>query len=408
MGTDGARPRQVRSRHGGAVTFRDGRRVEEHDRDGRHVATCRWDGRGRLEWAAVRTAWGDWIGIEPGAAVHPEWGASDRLRLLAGPAGVGSSRPLTLCEAMPWHAITHIPPLAEPASLPPGAGTAVLNLLAALAQDQGLDRIRYSGPYPTEQLFTALLESFRYDAADDPLGRFLAGDLAWAPAPHERRFPAHGVCVQLRDGVEKVVAGGRAYYRDAWQSVRRHAPRRVRASDDTVRCSLVALEVVVEDHLVLTPTGDIRAVVAPVTDVRPARPVDPAVRAGLRALLRATSAPALARAIDRVVDGIDLEWGGVTADLVEARGSRVRFGQRLADVGAARIAAASSPAERLGRALELLSEMARLLGDVVRSRAQAVLLDASRPVQHAALAAEHSGDPAPAIAGACAALAGPG
>jgi hypothetical protein len=93
-----------------------------------------------------------------------------------------------------------IPPLFAPARLPPGAGTAVLNLIAGLMKDQGVARVRYRGPYPTEQLFTALLECFRHDPAlDDPLRRFMdEGDVDWLPAPHERHLVAPGVSVQLR------------------------------------------------------------------------------------------------------------------------------------------------------------------------------------------------------------------
>ena len=62
-----------------------------------------------------------------------------------------------------------------------------------LASKQGVARVRYRGPYPTEQLFTALLECFRYDGADDdPVGRFMdGGDLDWVPAPHESQSLIH-------------------------------------------------------------------------------------------------------------------------------------------------------------------------------------------------------------------------
>ncbi len=54
--------------------------------------------------------------------------------------------------------------------MPPGGGTAVLNLLAGLAADQGGGPVAYHGPYPSEQLFLALLESFRYEGGgSDPL-----------------------------------------------------------------------------------------------------------------------------------------------------------------------------------------------------------------------------------------------
>src|SRR5439155_370570 len=91
-----------------------------------------------------------------------------------------------------------------------------LNLIAELAREQGAARLAYRGPYPTEQLFLALLESFRYEPADaaDPLAAFMSGGLAWTPAPHERLFAADGLYVQRRGRVEKVVFEWGAVARD--------------------------------------------------------------------------------------------------------------------------------------------------------------------------------------------------
>src|SRR5206468_2622297 len=117
---------------------------------------------------------------------------------------------LTVFQSLDYERLDFIPPLAEPVRLLPGAGTALLDLLAGLMKDQGVTRVRYRGPYPTEQLFTALLESFRYDpAVTDPLGRFMdGGDLDWLPAPHERHQVAAGLSVQIRQEVDKVVVDG--------------------------------------------------------------------------------------------------------------------------------------------------------------------------------------------------------
>jgi hypothetical protein len=373
---------------GGIICFlpsRSGapRRVLELDRGDSLVTALAWADDGRLSSAVVRSAGGDWIAVEPRAAAHEAWGLSDRLcRLPDGPPG--PRQPLTVFQAIDWESITHIPPLAEPARLPAGAGTAVLNLVAALAADQGASRLRYRGPYPTESLFTALLESFRFLGDADPLGRFADGTLDWAPAPHERHFPAEDLCVQLRSGVEKVVWRGRAYYREEWQSVRRHAPRRVRDREGEVRCSLWALGAAVEDHLVLDRDGRLLATLAPPPDPRPPAPLAAPVRDGLAALIRARSAPALAGQIHEIVGALGMEWAGLTGDLV-ALGDGVRFAWRLYDAGAAR-AAAALPAERLGAGLALLSEMAGLIGDAVRGRAQAALTRLPPDDQQAALA----------------------
>jgi hypothetical protein len=364
----------------------------ELDRDGQRVASLRWRDDGALEWAAVRTAYGDWIGVEPRGAAHPLWGVSDRLWRLSPDRDWKPTEPLTIFEALPWAAIDRIPPLAEPARLPPGAGTAVLNLIAALAQDQGVSRLAYQGPYATEQLFTALLESFRFvPEGDDPLARFLAGTLRWVPAPHQRRFPADGVCVQLRAGVEKVVARGRAYYRAQWQSVGRRAPRRLHDVGDTVVCSLWALGAPVEDHLVLDREGAVIAALAPTPDPRSAAPLAARIRSGVEAVLRATSAPALAVEIGEVMGALTLEWGTLPGDLVDVVDGRARFSWRLHDAGATRMRSASAPAERLGWALELLGEMALLLGDHVRARAQALL--SARPLEAQRVALERDAPP---------------
>jgi hypothetical protein len=402
-------PGERRTPWGGTVRFRPGtgRRILELDRHESPVATLSWDGSGTLTAAAVRSAFGAWIGIEPRAAAHPEWGLSDRLWLLTDGRDGHRREPLTVFEALDWAAIDHIPPLAEPARLPPGAGTAVLNLVAALAADQDNGRLRYRGPFPTEALFTALLEAFRYLGGDaDPLGRFRTGELEWAPAPHERHFEPGGPSVQLRDGVEKVAWRDRVYYRARWQAVNRYAPRRVRDVEGAVHCSLWALDAVIEDHLVLDPTGQLRAVLEPVPDPRPGAPLGPEIRAGLEAVVRAQSAPALAGWVSSVMRALEIEWAGLAGDLVEVASGRIRLAWKLADVGALRVHASRSPAERLGRALELLVEMARLVGDPVRALAQAALAGASPEGRPAAAFPEAPpADDAEAIAAAAAGLA---
>jgi hypothetical protein len=109
----------VSGRHGAGV-IRDarGRRTRELDRDGEPVATLTWAADGRLADAAVRLPDGSWLSVEPGAAHDPRWGPSDLLR--------HGATPITYCAAIDWARIETIPPLAEPARLPPGGGTAVL------------------------------------------------------------------------------------------------------------------------------------------------------------------------------------------------------------------------------------------------------------------------------------------
>ena len=96
---------------------------------------------------------------------------------------------LTLFQALDYARPDFIPPLFEPRRLPPGGGTTLLNLIAGLMKDQGVARVRYRGPYPTEQLFTALLECFRYEAGEGLPARAL---------PRRRRVDWHARAVRAR------------------------------------------------------------------------------------------------------------------------------------------------------------------------------------------------------------------
>src|SRR6266403_2258710 len=261
--------------------------------------------------------------IEPGAGAPGPWGASDGLTL--------DGRPLTRLAAVDWTRVDRIPPLAEPARLPGGAGTALFNLLARLAVEQGVSVLHYDAPYPTEALFLTLLESFRYVPADagDPVAAFARGELAWTPAPYDVAIERGEVWVQRRTRIEKIVVGGRAYYRPDWQGVRRLAPRAVRDAGDSVRASLMALGRVLEDHLVLAADGGVITVPTPPADPPEIAPLAPGVVAGLVATVVATSAAPLAPWIARAARDVAFEWGPVEADLVEARGPRVRLSHRL-------------------------------------------------------------------------------
>jgi hypothetical protein len=309
------------------------------------------------------------------------WGASDAL-------GRPDGAVLTSFAAVDWQRLDRIPPLAEPARLPPGAGTAVLNLIARLAAEQGAQVLRYDGPYPTEQLFLALLESFawRGDHVGDPLEAFMRGALVWAPAPHTRAFEPCGVYVQRRARVEKIVAGGRAYYRPEWQGVRRRTSRVVRDADDGVRASLVVLGIVLEDHVRLDVEGSVVAVPPVTADVVDEQPVPAAVLAGIVAILVARSAAPLGPFLRRAAGPLRFAWAPVAADAVHITRDRVDLSPRVLRALARRLAQASTRAERLGAALAALSELADLLGDELRRRAQAALAAADASTQAAALA----------------------
>jgi hypothetical protein len=361
-------------RHGALICYEAAparRRLLEFDRRGHLVAALRWTEDGALLWAKCRSATGTWLGIEPGTG-EAAWGRSDRLWRLRDDALWAPAEVITVFQALDYERLDFIPPLAEPRRLPPGAGTAVLNLLAGLMKDQGRARVRYRGPYPTEQLFTALLECFRYDPAEPaPLDRFLAGgDLDWLPAPHERHHVTAGVCVQLRQEIDKVVIDGIPFHRADWQGVIRREPRVVRVSEDKVLCSLWALGRPLEDRLVLDRSGEVLAAPPLRGDAAEPAPLAAVWRAALADLIARESHPALAPGIRQVMDGLALEWGPVPGDLLRVDGGAGRLSGRLRDAALAEVRAASPGAERAERAIAFVLEVARLLGSEVRVRAQ--------------------------------------
>lgn len=346
----------------------------EFDRRGTLLTVARWDEAGRLRWAKFRLPDGRWVGIEPRSTHSPLWGESDRLWLLSDGAPFRPAEELSHFRAVDYGAVAVIPPLAEPHRLPPGAGTAVLNFLACLLVDQAYPSVFYRGPYATEQLFTALLESFHYDsAAGAPLSQFLDSDLSWTPAPHERRFLPEGIYVQLRDGVEKVVFRGKAYYRRQWQSVIRSEPRVIREADGRVVCSLWALGTPVEDHLILDADGEVVDVRVAEPEAGPVEPLSLAWKPALRALLAQQSAPALRPWLDEALQALTLEWGPVAGDLMEVSGERAVLSLKLPRLFRRRLAGCQAQAERLSLALALVVEVARLLGPALRLRAQGLL-----------------------------------
>jgi hypothetical protein len=365
-------------RRGALVGYAAGgprRRLVELDRRGHLIAAYRWREDGGLAWAKCLSAAGDWIGVEPGAGAPRAWGRSDAVWRLAADAPWEPREPITVFEAVDWARLEHIPPLAEPARLPAQAGSAVLDLLAGLMKDQGLARVRYRGPYPSETLFTALLECFRHDPAEPaPLARFLdGGDLDWLPAPHERHWVAARVCAQTREDLDKVVANGLAFYRTDWQAVTRREPRVSRAVGERRVCSLWALGRSLEDRLVLSPSGEVLEAPAPREDPRGPAPFKPLWTAALAALIAHESAPALDSSIGDAVAALALEWGAVPGDLLLVDGTRARVSRRVLDAGLEWIREAPPGPERGGRAGALALEVARLLGPEVRRRAQARL-----------------------------------
>lgn len=361
------------------------RRVVLHDRRARPAAVLAWRPDGSLDAGSVRIPDHSWISIEPRAGTEAPWGAVDRLWLGAEPLVIGAgATPLTALTAVDWAHLATIPTVAEPALIPAGGGTAVLNLLATLAREQGVGRLAYHGPFPTEALFVSLLECFHAQAGDDALARFTGGDLSWTPAPFTPCFD-DAVYVQARTRIEKVVWRGRAYYREDWGAVRRRAPLRVDDAAGGVRCALWALGTPLEDHLALAPDGTLRAVVAPPAGDEPARALRPAIRDGIIAMVVAMSVPPLAAAIRDVSAALGFTCGPLAGELARVEGAEARVSARLATAIAHRLREPAPSDVRAPLALAALAEIATAIGDTVRARAQARLAAATPDAQADAL-----------------------
>jgi hypothetical protein len=377
------------------------RRVRDVDRHGHDVATIDWTDDGRLDQAWLRLPNGEFVGVLARCGARER----DELRVGSTPGDAGRARVVGDFAPLDYAAIDAIPVLAEPQRIPPHAGTAVLNLLATLAADAGRDALAYSGPYPTEALFLALLESFRYvSESRDPLTDFARGTLRWRPAPHTRVF-CDETYLQRRGRVEKVVWQGRAYYRADWQGLVRQAPRRIHDEGDTTYCSLWALGRPLETHLAIAASDRIHVrppAAPPPGDIAP---LSSTVTAGVESVVIAQSTPALAAAVRNVARGLRLEWGPVERDLVATIPDGLRLSTRLQAAARDAMRAASDRRARLGVALALLTEIAALVGDVLRGRAQQQLEGLTPEAQARALQEPAEAASAPAIAAAADALA---
>lgn len=232
-------------------------RTVEIDRFGNEAWRLRWDGD-RLAHARIRLPTHDELELHPATSEH----------LLLGPCDAvhRHGEPIAQIAAVSWHAPACIPAVDVPGALPPGAGTAILNLIAVLAQRAGARSLRYRGPYPTSALFTTLASSFRVAGdRDDAEQRFtcepgfgtraIVPEVDFVPDPHTWSWPTPRICVQRRREVERIWVDGRAYDRggehhvlvrdgDAWSAQLVFATRTwcevVRVVDDDLPCTPIA------------------------------------------------------------------------------------------------------------------------------------------------------------------------
>lgn len=221
--------------YGTKLRVEAGRPAEAVDPDGLVAWRLVWR-RDALETARLRLPDGRHIRVETDAGEHPLFGRVDHLWV------EGEDAPRGRFGAVHWSRPASIPPLDRPGALPPGAGTAVLNLLARLAAHVGTGPLRYHGPYPTAALFETLQASFAVlGDRDEALARFtaefestaLAGRMLtvgvdFQPAPHEWLFVHPRLCVEARHGIERVFVDGQAYARGPG------GPRRLRSDGEEI------------------------------------------------------------------------------------------------------------------------------------------------------------------------------
>lgn len=292
------------------------------DRNGTITLEIEW-AHEALSMARLLLPDGRRIVINGKAGTHPLFGDCDTISLAQGPI-------LARFQAVNWTNPAHIPPLDRPGALPAGAGTAILNLLAQLALRRGRPALRYRGPYPTGALFDALTECFRpRGELAVALARFTArveetaatgqmyeAPVDFEPAPFERVWLEAGVCVQLRDGVEKVYVGGRAYARHT------AGPRRVQPTE-TGYVAIVEIggapwaEVVVLDQ-----QGQLLAGPKPlpaVTNRFVGRPLPDSVRRALVEALPSRAPRLMQPALRQVLIETPIVWGDPADDVAAIR-----------------------------------------------------------------------------------------
>lgn len=327
---------------------RDGRLVRIVDRGGAVHAELVWASGGidragperpaglpRLVRLVVANATVD------GAVIHH--------RLLGAAHRVGD----TAMSALVWARPTELPAIAEPGRLPLGAGAAILNTIAVLAQRAGVRSLRYAGPYPTTALWRTLARSFRCDAGE---AAFTAGALDralrvardpiavdFAPAPHERIAIAGGF-VELRDQIERVVLDGVAYEPGG-------SPARLEVSHEARHCELWFGDAPYARVATLTPDGTLLAgphAIPPCESSVLGREFPLALRLAIAELVADAVPTPLAAAARELCAAQGLRWAdlGARAAREQADGFAVHAAlwDRIAPLGLGRLALALAEA----------------------------------------------------------------
>lgn len=324
-------------RHGTVIHSSGGRVRRAVDRHGNEVWSARWNGESLHTLTLFRPDRSTLVlSAEPSS--HPLFHRAHDLRI--GDVVVAH------CGQTDWSQPTHIPPVDVPGSLPSGAGSALLNWLSASARRSGANSLHYRGPYPTATLFDALTHSFRVDDPPAALERFtqdvesrairgsmIEVSVPFRPAPFEWHWPSSGVCVQLRDGLERAYIQGRSYV------LHQLGTRRLRTEGDR-RVAYVDLGGI-PWHDVLTfeadgtPLGEAAPIpAAPTRLIGQALPEE--IVNLLGAVLEQRAPRLLGPTVRHVLAGHVLRWGDTGDELARAVDDAIElhsaFGERLPEM----------------------------------------------------------------------------
>lgn len=383
------------------------RRWATWSRGGRLTMLLHWapdEAGGGLLRADVACPDGRWAQLLAGGAAHPLWGDSDRLCF--GPPS-GPAAGAVLLPAQDYAALGHIPPVDQPARLPRGVGSAVLNLLATLMVDQGLSATGYRGPYPTPALFDALCGCFAPDG--DPTaaretftrhavtiafsGELVDSPLRWRPQPWEAVHEQDGVWLHWRGGPQALWLGQQAFLRCAPRPplpVGRRLWPVAEADGAGYHAGLILLGQPYSRHADLDADGRPTALTPPpAPQTAPARPLASALSAAILAWAKVSGTAALAPALEDLAGEWHLAWADLGAELALAQaprlllhGGMVEQFRRLAAQGAAAPLAMMLFSDACQAAAPLLAGLAQQRLLAVRSPPDPnALMQAGRQIQ---------------------------
>lgn len=365
------------------------------DRFGRSHLLAEWSVPG-LRWAWLRLPAGQWLELRPRTESHPLWGISDALYHHRHVPDDAAPRAVGLLPALDYARLRWLPPLDTPASLPPGAGSAVLNFLARLMTLQGVGETAYRGPYPTAALFATLCGSFvPLGPSSEAQGRFTRGEYElasrgemaenpqrWQPAPFAAALPRPRLMVHLRGGVETAWVDDVPFRRTPTGSGALAAGERVWREDtgrqEQYSVGLVLLGRPQRRIFLLNARGEVLDEALPAAGGQEPWAALVPMAAPWRAVVFAWSAlratPALAPAILALGDRIGLCWVPLPLALARAWGEEVWVNASLASEYRKR----HKEEDDAALALMLVSDVLEGAGPCLRGMAQQQL-EAARP-----------------------------